>query len=418
MALTMQGHSLGGSLGTLLMMMYKHRGVLPQAAIAPVFTFGAPAIFCDGGCFKGDIKGCGPLPASEAAKAVPADDTAAGIGTTAAGTGTTAVGTGTTAAPATSATEPVTDEQGQVKDKGALQALGLEAGIVRNIFMNRDIVPRAFACDYTLVADLLRRVGDGFRDLDNLMGNGRVVMYFFVGKMLILQPDRDHDFVHRNEMYHDMLPARPGLWVLRQPQEELVPLHRIDTPPSLAAMARGRTADDASHAAVKVDKQLQQQHLQAQAPGADQNQSSSSSSISTIKAVLEHPVASLTISGEEGQPAASLKEAVMDLMNYPHPLDTLGEPSAYGPHGAISRYHDPEHYCQAIGGVLRARTKPLRMDVRSPRWYLNLQKKERAMKHKVRNLRRAQVDSVNKERQQLQDKHDQNPVSQISIGPQ
>ena len=28
--------------------------------------------------------------------------------------------------------------------------------------------------------------------------------------------------------------------------------------------------------------------------------------------------------------------------------------------GAISRYHDPEHYVKAMGGVLRARTKPWR----------------------------------------------------------
>jgi hypothetical protein len=30
--------------------------------------------------------------------------------------------------------------------------------------MHKDIVPRAFACDYTLVADLLKRVADSFRE--------------------------------------------------------------------------------------------------------------------------------------------------------------------------------------------------------------------------------------------------------------
>ena len=34
----------------------------------------------------------------------------------------------------------------------------------RAVIMHRDIVPRAFACDYSLVADLLARVGDGFRE--------------------------------------------------------------------------------------------------------------------------------------------------------------------------------------------------------------------------------------------------------------
>lgn len=30
--------------------------------------------------------------------------------------------------------------------------------------MHRDIVPRSFACDYKLVADILARVNDGFRE--------------------------------------------------------------------------------------------------------------------------------------------------------------------------------------------------------------------------------------------------------------
>jgi hypothetical protein len=41
------GHSLGGSLGTLLMLMFLHRGVLPHSALSPTYTFGAPAIFCE-----------------------------------------------------------------------------------------------------------------------------------------------------------------------------------------------------------------------------------------------------------------------------------------------------------------------------------------------------------------------------------
>ena len=150
----LQGHSLGGSLGTLLMMMYKHRGVLPQTAIAPVYTFGAPAIFCEGACCAPCKDGsgfCDLTPPSEA----DADAAAASTHLD------------------TSATEPVTDNDGHLKSQGILQALGLEAGCVRNIFMSKDIVPRAFACDYTLVADLLRRVGEGFREHDCLTGNGR-----------------------------------------------------------------------------------------------------------------------------------------------------------------------------------------------------------------------------------------------------
>lgn len=143
-------------MGTLLMMMYKYRGVLPQTAIAPVYTFGAPAIFCEGAC-------CSACDTSALCSADPSTDLSV----------STATDSASDASPDTSATEPSTDDHGHQKSQGILQALGLEAGCVRNIFMSRDIVPRAFACDYTLVADLLRRVGEGFREHDCLMGNGR-----------------------------------------------------------------------------------------------------------------------------------------------------------------------------------------------------------------------------------------------------
>ena len=46
----LQGHSLGGSLATLLLVMYLRRGVLPAVAASPAYTFGAPAVFCEGNC--------------------------------------------------------------------------------------------------------------------------------------------------------------------------------------------------------------------------------------------------------------------------------------------------------------------------------------------------------------------------------
>ncbi len=162
-----QGHSLGGSLGTLLMMMYKYRGVLPQSAIAPVYTFGAPAIFCEGAC-------CNACQGTSLCSADPKAHLSASSVTDTV-RDTEADASATAASPHTSATEPTTDTRGHLKSQGILQALGLEAGCVRNIFMSRDIVPRAFACDYTLVADLLRRVGEGFREHDCLMGTDRLM---------------------------------------------------------------------------------------------------------------------------------------------------------------------------------------------------------------------------------------------------
>ena len=56
-----------------------------------------------------------------------------------------------------------------------------------------------------------------------------------------------------------------------------------------------------------------------------------------------------------GPPPQTLFGAVMELLDHPHPLDTLSEVTAYGPDGAISRYHNPANYTRALGGVLRAR---------------------------------------------------------------
>ena len=45
-------------------------------------------------------------------------------------------------------------------------------------------------------------------------------------------------------------------------------------------------------------------------------------------------------------------------MDCPHPLDILGDPASYGPTGAISRFHNPDNYTAALGGVLRAQVPP------------------------------------------------------------
>lgn len=46
---------------------------------------------------------------------------------------------------------------------------------MRNVLLARDIVPRAFACDYTLVADILKRVSPSFREHRCLSNGKRVV---------------------------------------------------------------------------------------------------------------------------------------------------------------------------------------------------------------------------------------------------
>ena len=71
-----------------------------------------------------------------------------------------------------------------------MASLGLRDHAVRNVIMHRDIVPRAFSCDYSPVSDILRGWGPGFRDHAALGYNGRKHLYYFVGRMIVLQPDR------------------------------------------------------------------------------------------------------------------------------------------------------------------------------------------------------------------------------------
>lgn len=63
--LLLQGHSIGGAMAVLLTLMFRHRGVLHPEQIGPVYTFGSPAVFCDGA-----LGGWGPCsqqqPGSEA----------------------------------------------------------------------------------------------------------------------------------------------------------------------------------------------------------------------------------------------------------------------------------------------------------------------------------------------------------------
>jgi hypothetical protein len=44
-------------------------------------------------------------------------------------------------------------------------------------------------------------------------------------------------------------------------------------------------------------------------------------------------------------------QAVWDLMDCPHPLETLADPGAYLASGIISRFHNPEHYTKALARI-------------------------------------------------------------------
>ncbi|KFM27972.1 DnaJ-like protein subfamily B member 4 [Auxenochlorella protothecoides] len=227
--LAFTGHSLGGSVGVVLSLMLVARGELAPRHLAPVYTFGAPAVLHDG------------------------------------------------------------------TNDGLLCALGLDEGAVRGVTMHRDIVPRAFACDYAPLAEVLRRLSAAFRGHGGLApGAGRQAMYRHVGRLYVLQPPAELRFTAR-EGYHPLLPAAPGLFRFVAP----------------GGGTRGATA------------------RAGPAP--------SSTAPSTKPCTRPD----------------SLANAVWAFMNDTHPLDTLADPAAYGHAGSISRFHNPDNYTRACGAVLR-----------------------------------------------------------------
>lgn len=91
-----------------------------------------------------------------------------------------------------------------------LRKLGLPRNHVQSITMHRDIVPRAFSCNYpNHVAEFLKAVNGNFRNHPCL--NNQKLLFAPMGELLILQPD---DKFSPN---HDLLPSGTGLYLLSCP---------------------------------------------------------------------------------------------------------------------------------------------------------------------------------------------------------
>ncbi|XP_020226496.1 phospholipase A1 PLIP2, chloroplastic [Cajanus cajan] len=88
-----------------------------------------------------------------------------------------------------------------------LEKLGLPRSHVQAITMHRDIVPRAFSCNYpNHVAKLLKAVNGNFRSHPCL--NKQKLLYAPMGYLLILQPDE------KFSPNHHLLPSGSGLYIL------------------------------------------------------------------------------------------------------------------------------------------------------------------------------------------------------------
>nr|GMD12108.1 phospholipase A1 PLIP2, chloroplastic isoform X2 [Ipomoea batatas] len=88
-----------------------------------------------------------------------------------------------------------------------LRKLGLPQSHVQSITMHRDIVPRAFSCNYpNHVAEFLKAVNSNFRNHPCL--NNQKLLYAPMGEFLILQPD------DKFSPSHHLLPTGSGLYLL------------------------------------------------------------------------------------------------------------------------------------------------------------------------------------------------------------
>lgn len=93
-----------------------------------------------------------------------------------------------------------------------LKKLGLPRSHVQAITMHRDIVPRAFSCNYPIhVAELLKAVNRNFRGHPCL--NNQKLLYAPMGELVILQPDE------KFSPQHHLLPSGSGLYFLTDDAE-------------------------------------------------------------------------------------------------------------------------------------------------------------------------------------------------------
>jgi hypothetical protein len=301
-----------------------------------------------------------------------------------------------------------------------LRRLGVPQDTVRNVVLTHDIVPRAFGCDYTPVAAMLRQL---FTAHVGLRRDERSIMYHFVGRLCVLQPDEHLAWVLPHEATHPFLPAGPGLYELVEPRlmartRELA-LRSIDAleglladvsdnyvaaaaacggadgfgflpssgttkrrrgggpaaeeirgvegypgdgaPPLAAGAALHRTAFFQSLAGWR-EKFHRDMGSPAAPPPADLNAPRPSALEASLPPDLRGllPSPSAAPNPRPRPPRATLRDAELAMLDTPHPIAVLSNAAAYGNDGSISRFHHPDHYTQSLGSVVRTNLMPLR----------------------------------------------------------
>jgi len=247
------GHSLGGAIACALVMMLVHRKQLEGGMVEGIYTYGCPAFICES-C------DCGKK----------SDDCTCG----AAG-----------------------------GNQALLERLNLKSSLFKHLCMARDIVPKAFACDYTLIKEILRKM-ESYKDHGCLKGSkGECYfpsLYRHLGDVYFLQPDTKFLQFARPEGDNPILPHGSGIWKMVEPPRSL----------KLAMNTMNRITSS----------------LQSEWAFGDD----------------------LTLYNY----AQDVNQAIGEVLNSPHPLEQLSETNAYGHEGGISRFHKPKNYTRAVGVLL------------------------------------------------------------------
>lgn len=172
--------------------------------------------------------------------------------------------------------------------------LGLDENQIHSVMMHRDIVPRAFSCNYpNHVATVLKRL-NSFRSHPCLIKNVSIISYTIcISKLnsLLISSLRKSSLIMQKLLYSPI-----GKLFILQPDDRSSPPHPL-LPLGTALYALDRTQCGFSASVLRA------------------------------------------------------------FLNNPHPLETLCDPTAYGSEGTILRDHDSSNYLKAVNGVLRKHTK-------------------------------------------------------------
>eukprot|EP00798_Chlamydomonas_sp_ICE-L_P007869 gene7869-1076_t len=408
------GHSIGGSLATLLLFMYVKRGVLQEQCISNVYTFGAPAVFLEGsGSIPllydentpeeatqlaalqkkyspsngsqdvGDVddspvmggQNVGDKDTLEQIRSIAlaqdgsdVDDSLSKdcqgggdvddipMGRQDGVDGGIQEQTKAVALALDSRLERPLCEQGP---HSLVSLLGLSEGHVRNVMLANDFVPRATTCDYTPIADILYGMGAGLAEHCSLNLDGRKHLYAFIGRLMVMQADDELTFVMADEA-HPMLPAKPGLWLINRDPNAVLPSMAVTLPaadPPMLVECETEPVDPMEYPPANPPPDASA-GLRIPDFSKDNNKSTTTTITNPLAQLLKpsgvaalQPLAMPPPSGL--YVPATVTEAVFELMDTPHPLETLANAgTSVGPWGSISRYHNPEHYTKALGRAI------------------------------------------------------------------